>query len=61
MSDADDQFGGTGGEAARRPGGPPRSEPAAEASDSAEEARKDKEATRDSEQSFPASDPPGNY
>jgi hypothetical protein len=60
MSDADNQMGGRGGETGRPPGGDPTtgaSKEAAEKSDASEDTR----VTKESEDSFPASDPPANY
>ena len=52
MSDADDQMGGTGGERGPRPGDRDRE---------SDENKKPDKADSESEQSFPASDPPANY
>jgi hypothetical protein len=54
MSDADDQMGGTGGETGPRPG---QEKPTG----TAEPSDAEKEVDEESEQSFPASDPPGSY
>lgn len=66
MSDADNQMGGSGGQTGRSPGGEPRSPASEEAR--AEDPRRDgeggsgsDEVTEQSEESFPASDPPANY
>ncbi len=64
MSDADNQMGGSGGETGRQPGGEPRSPASQEARDRAEgEGRRsdDDAVNEESEESFPASDPPANY
>lgn len=68
MSDADNQMGGSGGETGRRPGGPAPSGPAEEAASgqaprpSGRPGPKDGDAVdEESEESFPASDPPANY
>ena len=69
MSDADNQMGGSGGQTGRSPGGQPRSPASEEAR--AEDPRRGgegrepgtgaDEVTEQSEESFPASDPPANY
>jgi hypothetical protein len=70
MSDADDQMGGSGGETGRPPGGEPTTPAAKEAEEAAESASDPRdrgeedrmvEETGDTEDSFPASDPPSNY
>lgn len=57
MSDADDQMGGTGGETGPPPGG--GDNPAKKASPGS--GQDEDRVTKESEESFPASDPPANY
>ena len=66
MSDADNQMGGSGGQTGRPPGGEPTSPASEEAR--AKDPRNgdrsggdDETVTEESEESFPASDPPANY
>lgn len=65
MSDADDQMGGTGGETGGPPGTPTERGGAASGrpDESGGEAEDDDTdpVTEDSEESFPASDPPAHY
>lgn len=69
MSDADNQMGGSGGDTGRRPGGPPPIPASEEArdrdprggEDPKEAAGRSDTVTEESEESFPASDPPANY
>lgn len=60
MSDADNQMGGSGGETGRQPGGDPPTGASKEAAEKAGHAN-DARVTKESEDSFPASDPPANY
>lgn len=60
LSDADDQMGGTGGDTGPRPGaGKGPSNP--EKSHNGDTQGEDDAVTEGSKESFPASDPPGNY
>ena len=58
MSDADDQLGGTGGERGRKPSQP---DPGHGSTEGQRSLQKDTEVDSDSQESFPASDPPGTY
>lgn len=77
MSDADDQMGGSGGETGRRPGGEPPTHASKEAAQAEprsggqpggptdpgkpDQDENQDEVNQDSEDSFPASDPPARY
>lgn len=69
MSDADNQMGGSGGDTGRAPGGQPPTPASEEAQDRDPRGGGGREGTGDgsdavteeSEESFPASDPPANY
>jgi hypothetical protein len=63
MSDADDQLDGTGGKVGGEPGRPdPRSQPENGIEDPKPDVeRSSNDVDRNSEASFPASDPPGTY
>ncbi len=71
MSDADNQMGGSGGQTGRPPGGEPTSPASEEArakdprngarDGAARDGGDDETVTEESEESFPASDPPANY
>ncbi len=61
MSDADNQMGGSGGQTGRRPGGGPASPASEEAGSKDPRPEPEDRVTEESEQSFPASDPPADY